>query len=128
LRIKRSQWLLIGLGMAGAFIFGLLNPDPAPRGNFLLQLVGAFMLTVAIHELGHVVAGWLVGFRLVRVSVGPILVSHYTERFKFHWWLIRSRAMGFDSMVPPPWFRSVLADGGGHRWWTDSLQYLRILF
>jgi hypothetical protein len=117
LHIKRSHWLLIGLGMAGAFIFGLLNPDPAPRGSFLIQLAGALMLTVAIHELGHVVAGWLVGFRLVHVSVGPLLVSHYTERFKLHWWLIHSRAMGFASMVPPPgsgqyWRMAVVIAGG----------------
>ena len=37
----------------------------------LLLFFSAFVLCIAVHEMGHLVAGWAVGFRFSFVSVGP---------------------------------------------------------
>lgn len=44
-------------------------------GRILLHLVLAIVLAIALHELGHVTAGLLVGFRFLKLSVGPFLVQ-----------------------------------------------------
>jgi hypothetical protein len=44
----------------------------------LILLVSAILLTITIHELGHLLAGWMVGFRFSLVHVGPfsLIVEH----------------------------------------------------
>jgi hypothetical protein len=43
----------------------------------------AYYLMIAVHEVGHVVAGWLVGFRFKSLRVGP-LVLHRGGRLSLH--------------------------------------------
>jgi hypothetical protein len=45
----------------------------------LAGLVAAYILAVVIHELGHALAGWSVGYRLFQLAIGP-LVFHRTPR------------------------------------------------
>jgi len=40
-------------------------------GLGLVVLVAIFFLAIAIHELGHLVAGWALGFHFRAISVGP---------------------------------------------------------
>jgi hypothetical protein len=44
----------------------------------LILLVSALLLTITIHELGHLLAGWMVAFRFSLVDVGPfsLIVEH----------------------------------------------------
>jgi hypothetical protein len=44
--------------------------------GFGLSALGAFYAMLAIHELGHVVAGLCVGFRCRSLRVGPLLFTH----------------------------------------------------
>src|SRR5262245_3627222 len=75
--------------------FWLLNRPPIVRQWFLtdfrpwcldqwarigvlgvaVSVLAAFYLMLAIHELGHVVAGLCAGFRLRSYRVGPMLIS-----------------------------------------------------
>ena len=46
--------------------------------QLLIALFGIWMIVlfaVAIHELGHVAAGWRLGFRFQSVAIGPIWVK-----------------------------------------------------
>jgi hypothetical protein len=43
--------------------------------GFGLSLLGAFYLMLAVHELGHVLAGLCVGFRCRSLRVGPLLFN-----------------------------------------------------
>jgi hypothetical protein len=47
---------------------------------FGLSLAGA----LALHELGHALAGTLVGFPTTTLAVGPCVVSHLNGRWHFH--------------------------------------------
>src|SRR5277367_6711634 len=47
--------------------------------QLLIAMFGFWVIilfTVAIHELGHVVAGYSVGFRFQSVAIGPIWFKH----------------------------------------------------
>src|SRR5260370_33764330 len=46
----------------------------------LIMLVSVLLLTITVHELGHLLAGWMVGFRFSLVHVGPF--SLIVERGK----------------------------------------------
>ena len=46
--------------------------DPGLGALLFLFAVG---LTITIHELGHLVAGWAVGFRFTFISIGPFSLS-----------------------------------------------------
>jgi hypothetical protein len=41
-----------------------------PKIGFIL-LISALALTTTIHELGHLLAGWMVGFRFSLIHIGP---------------------------------------------------------
>jgi hypothetical protein len=54
-----------------ALVFGLI----AIHAHFLAILAGLVPLyyaAVVVHELGHLIAGWATGFRILHVRVGPI--------------------------------------------------------
>jgi hypothetical protein len=42
----------------------------------------AFTLTVAVHETGHLIAGWFVGFRFSFISIGPFSLKLEYGRLK----------------------------------------------
>jgi hypothetical protein len=41
-------------------------------GYALLGFVAMSILAISVHELGHIAAGWLVGFRFRFISIGPL--------------------------------------------------------
>jgi hypothetical protein len=45
-----------------------------PKTGFIL-LVSALTLTTIVHELGHLFAGWMVGFRFSAIHIGPFSLS-----------------------------------------------------
>ncbi len=45
-----------------------------PETGFIL-LVSALTLTTIVHELGHLFAGWIVGFRFSAIHIGPFSLS-----------------------------------------------------
>jgi hypothetical protein len=45
-----------------------------PKTGFIL-LVSALILTTIVHELGHLFAGWMVGFRFSAIHIGPCSLS-----------------------------------------------------
>ncbi len=47
--------------------------------------VTALFLALAVHELGHVVAGRAVGFRFGRFGVGPFCIEHQNDRLRVRW-------------------------------------------
>ena len=49
---------------------------------FVLYTV--LLLCILVHELGHLLAGTLVGFRLIYIRVGPLRIEH-TGRLSWHW-------------------------------------------
>lgn len=52
----------------------------------LLLFFSAFILCIAVHEMGHLVAGWALGFRFSFVSVGPfsLRLEHGMLKVRFH--------------------------------------------
>ena len=63
----------------------------------ILLFIGALSLAVLIHELGHLTAGWLLGFRFSRISVGPFALhlEHGKMRVSF---LRELTALGYEGM------------------------------
>ncbi|MFN7925293.1 MAG: M50 family metallopeptidase [Bryobacteraceae bacterium] len=47
------------------------------------QFAAAFLVTVALHEAGHVIAGWAVGMKVVHFAVGPFVWKIRNGRFVF---------------------------------------------
>src|SRR5258707_5552884 len=81
---KRVLGVIIGLGLGilfGATIdnFGSAGSQPHLSLLFYFASLG---LAVAIHELGHLTAGWLVGFHFSHISVGPLSVRVEYGRLK----------------------------------------------
>jgi len=57
-------------------------------GNFytLLLFIGFFLIylaAVAIHELGHLLAGWTVGLQFEEVAIGPLRIERKSGQWKF---------------------------------------------
>jgi hypothetical protein len=66
----------------------------------LLLFIGvflAYLVAVAIHELGHLVAGWTVGLRFEEVAIGPLRIEHKSGKWKFR--TRRHLIGGFTSMT-----------------------------
>lgn len=51
----------------------------------LLAITLLLLLTATVHELGHLLAGFLVRFRFQILVVGPLRVSRVNGRFKLQW-------------------------------------------
>lgn len=69
------------LGLAVGWGLGSLLPDApgeAPPLNLWVVIPGiglALFLVLLMHELGHVLGGWLVGFRFMLLIVGPLKIT-----------------------------------------------------
>jgi hypothetical protein len=50
----------------------------------LFVLDAVLLLCILVHELGHLLAATLVGFRLTYIRVGPLRIEH-TGRLSWHW-------------------------------------------
>jgi hypothetical protein len=106
-------WLVSGalLGYAGVVLGRWLSGSEARTAakstlarEELLWLVlacaaGAF-LAIALHELGHVLAGLSQGFRFYLYVVGPLKVSRVADRIEFGWNKSLQLAGGIAACVP----------------------------
>ncbi len=93
-------WVAIGLGAAGGFLAGVLTvPIPELSLGFVLRLAIAFLLSVGVHEAGHVIGGALAGFRILAVAIKPVRVYRSDMGWRLGW-MRRTNLIGF--YVPDP--------------------------
>jgi hypothetical protein len=81
---KRVLGVIIGfiIGIAFAVVVGLMG-DSHVRGNIaLLSYFAILAMVVTVHELGHLAAGWSVGFHFSHISVGPFALTIQYGRLK----------------------------------------------
>lgn len=113
--LTRIGFILIMLalgGLAGYFIGGQLK-DPTSTTSYpiyykLLLLPIAFLvifMVLAIHELGHTLAGILVGFEFRMITVGPFMLRKEPSetnpnQIRFRW-NTRLNAMGGLALCLP---------------------------
>jgi hypothetical protein len=80
-----------GLGYAVGHWLGAGTESPGPGLAWpdLLAMLPALLLalwvTLALHELGHVLAGLAVGFEFRLFVVGPLMLEREAGRFRFKW-------------------------------------------
>jgi len=96
MRPKRAKRKRLGntlLGFASGLLFAavLIWTDNSARdaknpaaGFSLFFFFLAIILSVAVHEGGHLLAGWSVGFRFSFISVGPLSLRLEYGRLKLH--------------------------------------------
>lgn len=95
-----GRWLFLAVAAGVGALIGywgsrhgadLLQPIPGPKALKLLLLAWlpfAWLIVVAVHELGHLVGGWLTGGRFLLWVVGPFKVQRTPAGI--HWGLNRS--------------------------------------
>lgn len=79
--------LVLGLLFAGVLIQSSNSARDArnPIADFAVFFYFlAIALVVTVHELGHLTAGWLVGFRFSFIAVGPLSLKLEYGRLKLH--------------------------------------------
>jgi peptidase M50-like protein len=108
-RARRWHPAVIGLGLpalvaAGALAAWLLDRDEAVA--LLLGLLAfwvAFLVNVAVHELGHLAAGRIVGIGASRIVLGPLELvrdaNRWSARLCRDWF---SLGGGLVLLTPPP--------------------------
>lgn len=55
------------------------------RLALFIEMLGAMLLSLAIHEVGHVLAGLGVGFEFRMISVGPFMLQKEDKKIRFRW-------------------------------------------
>lgn len=88
-----AAMLMIGLalGAVGGYLLTRYSPEvftpiPAPRPWKLLALLALpvlWLVVVGVHELGHVVGGWLGGGRFLLMVVGPFMLRRTPSGIRF---------------------------------------------
>jgi hypothetical protein len=86
--------------------------------EFWLYFVGCSLMQTTLHELGHASAAWTLGFRVRKVSIGPLVFwnDRHGRRFRFEWKRLFD-ASGYVGAAPVtgeharPRFMAVIAAG-----------------
>ncbi len=73
----RRPFRTVLLAVEIAFLPLIIAATQAPAERYSLFTVPLFLLTavvlaVAVHEFGHVFAGWIVGFQCAEIGIGPV--------------------------------------------------------
>ena len=76
----------------------ILRASSQPLG-LGIRLIARWYCVVAVHELGHVVAGFLAGFTFYWVSIGPIRLASDGKRMRLHLQKLNWQG-GFTAMLP----------------------------
>jgi hypothetical protein len=74
-----------GAPLTGLLLQEELGPQLAPLFGLLallLALQGSIFLAILIHEMGHVLACWLIGFWLYQCKLGPLLFTRTRRGFQ----------------------------------------------
>lgn len=80
-----------------AAVVGTISTNEAHTSATMLLYLPILMLTVVLHELGHVIAGIVVGFHFSSITIGPFSIGLQYGKVKFQ---IRAQsgALGFAGM------------------------------
>lgn len=101
---------VVGFGTAKIFVHPSGTGPSAPLA-YKLALIPAlafcFFLVIAVHELGHVLAGRLVGFRFQALTVGPLMWEREAGRIRFRWNRNLNAYGGLALCIPPDSHRLV---------------------
>jgi hypothetical protein len=85
-RYEIQPWVIVVPSICVACI-GVVQALFAPGGHFGILLPVAAFISVLIHELGHLTAGWCVGFRFRSIAVAPFAIhlNHGKLSLRFRW-------------------------------------------
>jgi hypothetical protein len=84
------------LGSIGGSLIAVIQALTQPRFGILLYFA-ALPIAILIHELGHLTAGWCVGFRFRCIAVGPFALRLERGSPKLRW-LRELTASGYADM------------------------------
>src|SRR5579871_1192517 len=94
----------LSLILAGGVLVVLYGPRNQPSHIVALQWVFAvgFVVVTTVHELGHTLAAWALGFRFVALNIGPLTVvtDHWGRRHVRIDWSRLMGANGYAAAVP----------------------------
>jgi len=107
-----NRWkglLLAALSAAAIFLFGRLagrrlkgNRPPGIDPVWLLALLPIVFAVLLWHELGHIIGGWLAGFRMHLLAAGPLRIDRHPSGYKVSFNKSISLWGGIASSSPPP--------------------------
>jgi len=105
----RSKRRVARIGMALGSVFGLVIAILYINNRTFLSalspwqwpgvLVGGFYAVIISHELGHLIAGWLMGFELNLFHISPISLQRKPTGWKLAF-NTKAQAVGYISMIP----------------------------
>jgi hypothetical protein len=77
---KKIVGALWGLLLGFLFAAVLIREDQVAARNrasdfMILFYFGVILCVIVVHECGHLLAGWLVGFRFSRIAIGPFCLK-----------------------------------------------------
>jgi hypothetical protein len=103
IKLLTAPWsLLLILIVVTGLVFET-TPNPLVRSWALMLLanIGGFFVALTWHEMGHMLAGFLVRFKFVTITIGPFMFIKKSQgvalRLVNHW----SRMLGFNIFLPP---------------------------
>jgi Zn-dependent protease len=98
-RIGMAIGVVLGLGISILYIKDRTILSALAPWQWPVVLVGSFYAIIISHELGHLIAGWLMGFELNLFHISPISL----QRKPTGWKLVfntKVQAVGYISMIP----------------------------
>ncbi len=83
-RLVSTIWgVLLGLLFAAMLIYDDQHNRRSPAADYMVLFYFAVIMgVVVVHEVGHLLAGWMVGFRFSRISIGPLCLKIEHGRLK----------------------------------------------
>jgi hypothetical protein len=104
-RTRRKITIGTVAGFCGGVLVGLsivkvVGEQASGSSNIALGILlfcAAFGVAILVHELGHLIAGWLLGFQFSQISVGPIQLRLQHGKLKVSF-LRDLTALGFAGM------------------------------
>jgi hypothetical protein len=92
-------WTVTCLWLGSSFLAG--NRLPLWRWTEVLAALPSLLLIdLAVHECGHIAAGWCAGFRFERICIGPLLVRRVEDGWGFSLHPAMSWGGGFALATP----------------------------
>lgn len=64
-------------------LYGFIRIEKVQQIIEIWAFFGIALLVLAIHELGHVICGLIVGLKFKLMTVGPITVQKKREKYEF---------------------------------------------
>jgi Zn-dependent protease len=90
-RFEIQPWAIVVPSICAACIV-VIQGIITPSGQSAILFPVAAFISILIHELGHLTAGWCVGFRFRSIAIGPFAIhlEHGKLRLRFRWPFITS--------------------------------------